>query len=219
MSKNIKLNNTNYNGVSTVQLPTSSGGTATFKDTDEITTPSGSKTITTNGTHDVTNFASAVVNVPTSGGSSSDLSIEEKMLCTVSAEDKISNILNANKFKLKYKKEILIINVYGSNAPTQGSHTLKKIILFIDNTEINGFEGKKLNGLISPDSIGSITSVNSDFNMAMMNSAYMPIQTDGTISWSENYGATRYVASGNTISYHEIPVDINTPAIDTTLRV
>lgn len=71
MSKNIKLNDTNYNGVSTVQLPTTSGGTATFKDTDEIKTPSGSITITENGTHDVTNFASAIVNVPTSGGSGS----------------------------------------------------------------------------------------------------------------------------------------------------
>lgn len=71
MSKNIKLNNTDYNGVSTVQLPTTSGGTATFKDTDEIMTPSGTKTITENGTHDVTNFAQAIVNVPTSGGSGS----------------------------------------------------------------------------------------------------------------------------------------------------
>lgn len=38
MSKNIKLNDTEYTGVSTVQLPTTDGGTAFFKDTDEITT-------------------------------------------------------------------------------------------------------------------------------------------------------------------------------------
>lgn len=41
MSKNIKLNDTNYSEVSIVQLPTNEGGTATFKDVDEITTPSG----------------------------------------------------------------------------------------------------------------------------------------------------------------------------------
>lgn len=69
MSKNVKVNETTYSGVSVVELPLSSGsGKAQFKDVDEITTPSGSKTITTNGTHDVTNFASAIVNVSTSGG-------------------------------------------------------------------------------------------------------------------------------------------------------
>ena len=34
-------------------------------------TPTGSINISTNGTHDVTNYASAVVTVPTSGGSGS----------------------------------------------------------------------------------------------------------------------------------------------------
>lgn len=41
MSKNIKLNNTNYTGISTVQLPTTDGGTATFQDVDEIATSGG----------------------------------------------------------------------------------------------------------------------------------------------------------------------------------
>ena len=69
MSKNVKVNNTNYSGVSIVQLPLSDGsGQAQFKDIDEISEPTGTKTITTNGTHDVKDYASAIVNVPTSGG-------------------------------------------------------------------------------------------------------------------------------------------------------
>lgn len=69
MSKNVKVNDATYNGVSTVELPLSDGsGNAQFKDVDEITTPSGSVTITENGTHDVTNYASAVVNVAGESG-------------------------------------------------------------------------------------------------------------------------------------------------------
>lgn len=67
MSKNVKVNDINYSGVSTVQIPTTDGGTAEFKDVDEIVTPSGNKTITANGTYDVSAFAQAVVNVPTEG--------------------------------------------------------------------------------------------------------------------------------------------------------
>lgn len=67
MSKNIIINGTTYSGISTIRSKTS-GGTTDFKDIDEISSPSGSIKITSNGIHDVTNYASADVNVE-SGGS------------------------------------------------------------------------------------------------------------------------------------------------------
>ena len=72
MSKNVTVNGVDYTGVSQVQLPTTDGATALFKDVDEITTPSGDINITENGTHDVSAYAQAVVNVESGGSGNTD---------------------------------------------------------------------------------------------------------------------------------------------------
>ena len=64
---NISLLGATYSGVAGVTLPKSGGGTATFPWVE------GSETKTENGTYDVTNLASLVVNV--SGGSSKNAQV------------------------------------------------------------------------------------------------------------------------------------------------
>lgn len=100
MSKNVKVNETTYEGVSVVQLPLSDGsGNAEFKDVDEITTPSGSKTITENGTYDVSAYEQAVVNVPTSGGNESYIGLVDGSISgDIVLPDSI-NLIKGSAFK------------------------------------------------------------------------------------------------------------------------
>lgn len=72
MAKNITLMGASYSDVPAVTLPQTGGGTATFYDA------SGSQTINTNGTYDVTTLAQAVVNVAGGGGSDYELLAEQE---------------------------------------------------------------------------------------------------------------------------------------------
>lgn len=69
MSQNLKINGVNYNGVGSLKIHTQSGGTAIFVDSaGGYIIPSGTKNIVSNGTHDVTSFASVLVDVPIPDG-------------------------------------------------------------------------------------------------------------------------------------------------------
>ena len=64
MSKNVRVNNVNYTGISQVKLNTVDGDTALFKDADEITEPSGDLEVTENGTYNVSRYKNVIINVP-----------------------------------------------------------------------------------------------------------------------------------------------------------
>lgn len=148
MSKNIKLNNTDYNGVSTVQLPTTSGGTATFKDTDEIITPSGTKTIIENGTFDVTSFAQAIVNVATSGGSDAS-GMESGTI--------VGNGTNTISIPVKSKKTHFMLWGNGTTPEEYGSTAYMNVAVFGISghghwQSFLGYNGQSANGTFEPES-------------------------------------------------------------------
>lgn len=62
MAKNVTIAGASYSGVPSINVPQTGGGTATFYDC------VGSKTLTENGTADVTGLASVLVDVAGSGG-------------------------------------------------------------------------------------------------------------------------------------------------------
>lgn len=72
MAINATMDGTTYNGVSAVTATDgSTTKTITLSESGVIDTPTATKTIDQNGTYDVLNFASAIVNIQSGGGSSS----------------------------------------------------------------------------------------------------------------------------------------------------
>jgi hypothetical protein len=188
MSKNVKVNGVDYTGVSQVQLPLTAGGTALFKDVDEIT----------------------------EGGGGFDIDTAETLLCTVETEDLIGNILAAHPIKPKYTAEVCIINIRGTNAPTQGAATLKRLVAFIKNGSASVEEWRMLNSLVPPDSISDLEAGGANAkSIAVLSGAYTNV-TNGLLVISSNF--SRYVAAGNTVSYYEVPLDLEVPTVDVALR-
>lgn len=61
----IVINDVTYKGIESITVNKATGGTAKYTEGER---PSGTINLTTNGTHDVTNYASAVVNIPSDMG-------------------------------------------------------------------------------------------------------------------------------------------------------
>ena len=91
--KDIIIGDTQYSGVSKIKLNTVGGSTAQFQDVDELGTPTGSISITANGSYDVEKYAKAVVAVPTEGSNGN----MEAGTFTLEAESKVVEIPVSSK--------------------------------------------------------------------------------------------------------------------------
>lgn len=191
MSKNVKVNGVDYTGVSQVQLPTTDGATALFKDVDEIT----------------------------EGGGGFDIDTAETLLCTVETEDLIGNILAAHPITPKYQNELLILIIRGENVITQGASTLRSIYWCINGTTTSALSGYVNNKKVAPDTIKVFYASGSEKNIcytAGISTSFAKLDANGALSLHANF--EYYVAAGNTVSYYEVPLDLTVPTIDTTLR-
>lgn len=191
MSKNVKVNGVDYTGVSQVQLPTTDGATALFKDVDEIT----------------------------EGGGGFDIDTAETLLCTVETEDLIGNILAAHPITPKYQNELLILIIRGGNVITQGGGTLRSMYWCINGTTTSVLNNYVNNKLVAPNTAklfyGSGSEENNGY-MTGVSTSLTNLDANGALKVNANY--KYYVAAGNTVSYYEVPLDITVPTIDTTLR-
>lgn len=109
MSKNLVIGTKTYEGVSTVNFNTASGGIAVFKDTDEITS-----------------------------GSSYDISTELVEFARNDTEADIASkdFWATKTLQLPFKAGIVVFHVDCDVAPTQGMYTMQNMFFFVDGVSV-----------------------------------------------------------------------------------
>ena len=210
MSIKATINGTDYNNVTS--LTATDGNTtrtATLTEVGTIETPTNAMGITANGTYDVTNYASAVVDVAPSG-----TALEIKTLVTVETEDTFGNILSKNPIPLSYENEMVFVFNVGDNLPTQGSYNWGAVLLNVMSTATptKGLMAKWYanNITTTPSSMRTSGTVNSS------NESYWTI-SDGHITAITVSGISgTYIPAGNSIKYLEIPIDFVNAVINDT---
>ena len=169
--------------------------------------------VTENGTYaapsGVDGYSPVTVNVAASGGFELP---EPKLLCTLTAEMNLKEILTANPIPRKYKRSLVFFLHSGENIASQGG-VYRNIVFYC--TPVNGNAGPNFmvqhynNSAVAPDSM--IPGCNGGSN-----GAYFSIRDDGSLTALGMTNTTRYFAVGNTIHYIEIPFNYETLTMDTT---
>lgn len=111
---NISILGATYSGVSGVTLPKSGGGTATFPWVE------GSKEITQNGTVDVTNLASVIVNVAGGGGDSPWTLIDEQTVSVSTTSTSPAAVATITNSVLSTKDKIVWVHIRDLNGKRSG---------------------------------------------------------------------------------------------------
>lgn len=125
--KNVKVNDKTYTAVSTVELPLADGtGNAQFKDIDEIVEPSGTKSITTNGTHDVKDYASVNVNVAGGGESTQDQLVQYCNGAITDLDLTGATKIPPNMFRADYNGNSAITGITMPNVTEIGEYAFNK---------------------------------------------------------------------------------------------
>lgn len=180
MSKNLVIGEETYNGVSTVNFNTDDGDIAIYKDVDEIVS------------------------------SDYDISEESIMEYDVTEEATVGTVLNAlGNISLSSLNNIMVIHVDADTAPTQGTYTLRKVVLLL--TE--GFYQPIMIGMLGKQSLDIPNNIlGSDFRpVASVSSGYITVSVSArTVSFNASILTSQYIPTGAKIRVTAIPFEIET---------
>ena len=184
MSKNVTVNENDYFGVSVVRLPVVGGGTADFRDVDEIITPSGEKNITENGTYDVSAFARAIVAVAATESSGGGVAVTQ---FTIEENADRSLWFNAQGIKLVRGINLLISEKWlynASKALNQGA--VNFVALLWDGVAESGVNSTEkpshhLRGMSTSES--AYTMIASAIGLVKGSTSAVSVAEDGTLSF------------------------------------
>lgn len=170
-------------------------------------TPSGTISITQNGTYDVTSKEEAIVNV----ACNPNIFFLTEVIAAAASDIPIGDVISAANYHCKYNTSMLVIFSFGQNTPTTGSRTLNFVRLWHTGQTFTNGSYIYVSGKYPP----SVFTTPVTTTRTYANSSDSTLDETGLLI-NESLSANPFCATGNSAAILEIPVDNTMSIIDLT---